>query len=700
MKEVVEGGAQLSYDLAVPEYTSFTCNGMLVHNCTAWCSFCHLSWANKPYRQESVGRSVARAAEWRLNQGSLEMSPFSPDFPLHSQKKELSARLMEEVSDEVDTGAMRIDDFNADPGYSMLLAVGGTDAVTLGLEGNSQRMRDLCGKGVSDDDVAEAVTQAIRSGIRKIKLFMISNWPGEEYDDVIRIVELGRRLADIRESFGEAARGIIIQFSWTPLLIEAQTPMQWFAPTAPDYHLQEAMVRLRDEYRVSVKLGSKAQPAKQAFFQACQRASRDAGEAIADVIAGLDQASWGGMAKDMEERLSAALIAHGFRNGLEDLFGERYQDDMLGWEHIDTGVSRDLMWRAYRQMVEFLEGTNAATYDEQFDGSYRGAEWVARCDEQCSGASCGCCDRKDLELRRDYIQAQDRDMEARPLQSLDMTTVAFLVRAKAVRPEEYKYASTDFYKFVIRRAAYRAHEDYRGVPHISKRSVRLASEIFRYRDRSAGADYAEFGFTRFVTGRDLTLFMHAMNEHLVPDGGGTPWLELGDWGLYPPEGKLPHRPASLWELEVDGGEEELRAAVRRWDAAETVPVLLRTESFYSGVAQEEADAKDHVGDLWLVRDKSRLMLRMTLTGQLGPYQAHAALTGKTGLAAAVHTAVRVDFFEPGGSVSGSLLTPSCLECGRVIPVDLLGKPFDENYCPRCRDEVSGVTAGGLTRQGV
>ena len=365
--------------------------------CPAWCSFCHLTYVDKPYREHSVDYLVNQAAAWRKNMGSNELSPYGPDFPMYTRKKELLGRLLEEVSDEVDTGAMRVDDFIMDSDYSMLLAFGGTDAVTLGLEGNSQRMRDLVGKGVSDADVEEAVTRAIRAGIRKVKLFMISNMPGEEQGDVMRIVRLGRRLAEIREQMGQL--NVRIQLSWTPLLIEAQTPMQWFAPTAPDYTLQQAMAELRDE-KIEMKLGSKAQPEKIALFQACQRASRDAGEAITDVIEDLGAGCWGGVAKDMKERLDTALRSHGFRNGLADLYGERYEHDLFGWEHIDTGVSRELMWGAYRHMVQFLEGTDAESYDGQFDENYRGGEWVARCDQHCSGNTCGCCDKEDLKIRQ------------------------------------------------------------------------------------------------------------------------------------------------------------------------------------------------------------------------------------------------------------------------------------------------------------
>jgi hypothetical protein len=662
----------------------------VARGCPAWCCFCRLSWVTKPYRQAAVSRSVAQAAQWRQNMGAASINLVAPDPPMHTQKRRLIGALLEQVTDEVDASSMRIDDFLAGD-VAMLLSISGTDAITLGLEGNSQRMRDLAGKGTSDDDVAEAVTRAIRAGIRKIKLYMITNWPGEETGDVMRIVELGRRLAEIRDGFGSTGLGVRITFSWTPVLIEAQTPLQWFEVTAPDYTLQKALDMLRD-LRIDLKIGTKANPAKLAFFQACQRASRDAGEAIVDVIEGVGTASWGGFPKDMRGRLDTALRAHGFLNGLADLFGERFRKDLLGWEHIDTGVSPDLMWRAYSDMVAFLEGTDAETYDEACTGPYRGNEWVKRCDQGCQGRACGACEPKDLRLRTAYIRAgqQERDLRAEPVEPLDHTTVACRVRIRLVRPERFRFVSNESYRHILRRALFRA-ADRSAYPPIAKRSVKFVSDPFTYRDRSAGVDYAEFGVTRPVAADEAVAYVWSADSDL------RPWLEWDKWGqsvlVVPAAAKLPPRPASLWELEVDESPDALAAALCRWDEAGQVPVLLRADSFYAGEMTERADAKDHVRDFWVVQAGHRLLLRMILTGRLGPYQSFAALTGKASwIEAAARTAMRLEFF--GGD------SLACIGCGAAVPETVMGLPFDADYCPRCRDAQAGHVLAGLARPGV
>lgn len=655
----------------------------VARGCPAWCSFCRLSWVTKPYRQESVERSIARAAEWRENMGSVEISPFGPDFPMHTQKKALLGGLMERVSDEVETSSMRIDDYIADDQYVLLQAAAGMDALTLGLEGNSQRMRDLAGKGTSDADVEACVIKAIRSGIRKIKLYLISNWPGEELADVERIVRLGRRLADIRDSFGEAAAGIRIQFSWTPLLIEAQTPLQWFAPTPPDYNLQAAILALREEH-IDVKIGTKAQPEKLAFFQACQRASRDAGEAIVDVIETYGTASWGAFPKDMRERLDEALVAHGFRNGLDDLFGERFEDDLFGWEHIDTGVSKQLMWKTYRKMLSFVVGTTGETYDDEVGGDYRGAEFVPRCDQQCSGKACGCCDRNDLELRQKYIAAAagERDIVADPIRALDQTTIACRARVRLWGNPEHRFVSAEHWRFAVRRAAYRAQARIEGFPQVSKRSIRLASESARFRDWVVGADYADIGLASVPEG--ISRFGELLAEEL------SDWVQVTGIQLYDAAASLPPRAPSFCQLELDESPVAVRTALEKWDAAVAIPVRIRDESFYRGLTAEDGDAKEHVRDFWLVRTGGAYALRMILSGRVGPYQAAAALLGKPSwIDLARHHVLRYEFFTSADLAQGDLLRGSCAGCGHAIPESLLGKAFSAFYCPRCQDEGGG-----------
>ena len=70
--------------------------------CPAWCSFCALTYRQKPYRQRTVDVMTDFASEPAKNTGGIHLAPFCPDFPMHTQKKKLIESLLENVTDDID----------------------------------------------------------------------------------------------------------------------------------------------------------------------------------------------------------------------------------------------------------------------------------------------------------------------------------------------------------------------------------------------------------------------------------------------------------------------------------------------------------------------------------------------------------------------------------------------------------------------
>lgn len=658
----------------------------VARGCPAWCSFCRLTFVQKPYRQRTVDNVVGYAKRFQDNMGSVRMAPFSPDLPMFTDRKKLIASLLTNVSDEVDAPAMRVDDFIADSDFILLQVHGGMDHVTLGVEGNSQRMRDLVGKGTSDADIREAVTKAIRTGIRKIKLFMITNLPGEDEGDVLRILKLAKDLADIRESMNQPT--VRIQFSWTPLLIEAQTPFQWFAPPVANRILGDVWEEFRD-LKIDFKIGAKAEPNKAAFFQLCQRASRHVGEALVDAMEAADQACWGGVPRTFKALIDDRLRAWGFHNGYADCFDERFRTDLFGWEFVDQGISTDLLWTAYVQMREFAEQTDSHTYDSLVDSDYHGNEWIQRCDERCYGRTCGVCDYDDLKYRKRYLDsgANDIDVDFAALTPVDQRSQAVRIRARINKPERYRYVGNDHWRFNLRRAAFRAQTRL-GAPHgIAKRSIRFASDETKHRDWTCGTDYVEFALTRPVDRHQISEFLSAVDEEL----GG--WMQISAWSQHPVNATTLRTDVdlSLFELEVDVEPTLAVAQLNKWRVASSVPMNLKIEGGYFAPANEKVNAKDFVDDLWLVRDGHRLKLRMLIRGRPSPYNIYAALMNRASwLDAARLPAVRIDSFIETDRRQQDFLRPNCVLCGLQIPTNVLDEPYDPERCPRCRDESLGV----------
>lgn len=666
----------------------------VARGCPAWCSFCKLTYAQKPYRQRSVDTMVTMGQQLLNNTGGTHVAPFSPDFPMHTQKKKLVNALLTEVTDDVDASSMRVDDFIADPEYILLQVHGGMDQVTLGVEGNSQRMRDLVGKGCSDKDVKEAVARGIQAGLRRFKLYMICDLPGEDKGDILSILRLARELAEIRDSMGR--HKVKIQFSWTPLLVESLTPFQWFAPTEPNRVLSEVWDEFR-EYKIDFKLGSKAEKNKQAYFQSCQRSSRDVGDALIDAVIHFDKGCWGGVSAGMKEKIDECLVKKGFLNGIADIFDTRDRLDMFGWEWLDLGINEELLWKTYVNMKTFLEGTDSMTYDLQIrdhivtrgDGkTYHGNEWIPRCDVQCQHGECGACDPEDLRIRHRYKQDAkgEEDVDLINVRPKDERTVIMRARCKVWKDESHRHVMNDHWRFAVRRAAFRT-----GAP-IAKRTVRFSSDAIKFKDYTCGADFVEIGLTKRLDRTQLKVMVEAMNEELS-------FIKITDVSSYPSTADELRSDVdlSLYEMEVDLDHDSAINKINAFRSADYVKMVLKEELRMSGTVREEVNAKDFVPDLWLVRNGHRLNLRMLVRGKANPYVVYAALTGRASwIEASKHPAVRLDAFIEMDATATDFFRPDCESCDGPIPINLMDKPYDHSLCPRCKDESEGTTVGELT----
>lgn len=646
--------------------------------CPAWCSFCALTYRQKPYRQRSVPYMVEFGKEQMKNSGGVNLVPFMPDFPMHSQRKRLVGTLLEQVTDEVEGGAMRVDDFIADPDYILLQVHGGMDGVTLGVEGNSQRMRDLVGKGCADEDIKEAVARGIRAGIRKFKFFMISNLPGEDEGDVFRILKLAKDLADIRDSMNQPS--VRMQFSWTPLLIEANTPFQWFAPPTSTRALGDVWEEFRD-LKIDFKLGGKAEVNKATYFQLCQRASREVGEVLVDASEAMGTACWGGIPKTMKEELQKRLIDAGFLNGLDDCFDERFKHDMFGWEFIDQGVNPELLWVTYLQMREFVEQTDSHTYDLNFEDDYHGNEWVERCDTRCYGKTCGVCDVEDLQIRRGYIQdaKSEQDYDLHTIKVVDQKSMVVKLRMKLEKDESKRFIMNDHWRYAFRRACFQSE-----VP-ITKRSVRFASDGIKFKDWTCGIDYLEVGLTKPATPAMVAEYVRLINEKL--NG-----LQILECEMHPAASDSLRTDVdlSLFELETEDTGPSLLQAIARWNAADYVKMTLRQDGGYFAPERQEVNAKELCDDIWVVRQDHHLLLRMLVRGKASPYDVYTALTGKkSSIDAMKYPARRLEAFIDYDESAPDMFRPNSVLSGSAIPVNPLDQPFHPMYTPRELDEAEG-----------
>lgn len=312
---------------------------------------------------------------------------------------------------------------------------------------------------------------------------------------------------------------------------------------------------------------------------------------------------------------------------------------------------------------------------------------VHNCDSRCMGKTCGVCSSKDLQIRRSYIQgaANEVDVDLSNVQVIDQKSQVMRVRAKVHKSEEKRFVMNDHFRYAFRRAAYRA-----GVP-IVKRSIKFATDNVRWKDWTCGADFVEFALLSKVNQAEMQSLVDGMNKELSATHEGTPTLQVSDFRLLPVTADTLRQDLglSLYQMEMDVDRETAQAAIERFKEADYVKLLLKEQTRQAGLVTTEVNAKDHVEDLWLVKEGHRLFMRGLVRGKPSPYQVYAALFDKKSwIEAARYPAVRIESFVDADQDELNFFVPGCDKCGRTVPVNLLDKPYG-THCPKCADEVSG-----------
>jgi len=104
------------------------------------------------------------------------------------------------------------------------MAKGGARTIALAPEAGSQRLRQLIKKGISEDDILEAIGKVAEPGIKQLKLYFMIGLPSETDGDIEAIVELTLRGKAILDGQQTGCRLTLSIASFVP---KAGTPFQW-----------------------------------------------------------------------------------------------------------------------------------------------------------------------------------------------------------------------------------------------------------------------------------------------------------------------------------------------------------------------------------------------------------------------------------------------------------------------------------------
>ena len=321
--------------------------------CSRGCRFCHAGMVYRPVRERKPEVLQNLARKLVDNTGYNEISLVSLSSADYSCLAPMVHSMIEEFKDDrvsVSLPSLRIDSFCV--AIAKEIQAVRKSGLTFAPEAGSQKMRDVINKGVTEEDLMNAVGAAFESGWNSVKLYFMIGLPFENDDDVLAIADLARKV-QYKYYQVTGKRGCKVTCSASFFVPKPYTAFQWFAQDDLET-IRRKQFLLKDEIKTIKNVTLNYHDSKTGIIEAVfARGDRKVGKAL--LAAWRRGARFDGWSDcfDYERWLEAFAEA-----GIDKDFyaaRQRGENEVFPWEHISPGVSRKFLWnewqKAYAQQL-------------------------------------------------------------------------------------------------------------------------------------------------------------------------------------------------------------------------------------------------------------------------------------------------------------------------------------------------------------
>lgn len=317
----------------------------IFRGCTRGCRFCQAGMLYRPIRERSVDNIMEITDAMMKSTGFEELSLASLSTLDYSKIDELVKKLVAKYEDQkigISLPSIRLDSFSIEI-LSEIQKIRKT-GLTFAPEAGTQRLRDVINKGVNEKDLTETMEQVFSLGWNKVKLYFMTGLPTETYEDLDGINEIAEKVCYLHKITPVEQRmlGLTVSVAAACFVPKPFTPFQWFPQDTLEVfeEKQRYLKQIIKNRKVKFNYHGAQQSVIEAVFARGDR--RVAKGLIAAWESGCKFDGW--LEFFNYEKWIAAFEANDIS---VDFYAHRTRsyDEMLPWDHIDCGVTKEFLIR-------------------------------------------------------------------------------------------------------------------------------------------------------------------------------------------------------------------------------------------------------------------------------------------------------------------------------------------------------------------
>ena len=323
--------------------------------CIRGCRFCQAGNVYRPNRERELEFLKKYAHDMLTYTGHEEISLSSLSSSDYSRLEELTTYLIQEFGSKknvnISLPSLRIDAFSLDV-MSQVQDVK-KSSLTFAPEAGSQRMRDVINKGLTEEDIFSGAMEAFNGGWNRVKLYFMLGLPGETYDDIEGIAKLSNDIASLYYTIPKDKRPnprVDVVSSTSFFVPKPFTPFQWVAQnTTEEFKEKQRFL----SQRMKEQLNRKSMRYNWHDFDltALEGFLARGDRRLSEVI--LKAYQKGCMFDSWSEHFYYDRWIEAMKEANIDpeFYTDRVRsyDEILPWDFIDAGVTKEFLWREYVQ---------------------------------------------------------------------------------------------------------------------------------------------------------------------------------------------------------------------------------------------------------------------------------------------------------------------------------------------------------------